>query len=81
RPRRETAPEAAPTRRESAEADRESRYGNRGRHEDRYPSRRDRDDLGPPVLGFGDNVPAFMLIPIPRPRRVEEAASPESEAA
>ena len=87
RPRREAGPEAAaPVRREGAEAERESRYGSRGRHEggryeDRYPSRRDRDDLGPPVLGFGDNVPAFMLIPIPRPRRVEEAASPESEAA
>jgi hypothetical protein len=26
--------------------------------------RRD-DDLGPPVLGFGDDVPAFMLL---RPR-------------
>ena len=87
RPRREAGPEAAaPARREGAEVERESRYGSRGRHEggryeDRYPSRRDRDDLGPPVLGFGDNVPAFMLIPIPRPRRVEEAASPESEAA
>jgi len=34
------------------------------------PRRRgDRDDLGPAVQGFGDAVPAFMLIPIPRPRR------------
>ena len=39
------------------------------------PRRRERDDLGPAVQGFGDAVPAFMLIPIPRPRR--EAAAPE----
>jgi superfamily II DNA/RNA helicase len=38
--------------------------------------RRERDDLGPAVQGFGDAVPAFMLIPIPRPRR--EAAAPEA---
>jgi superfamily II DNA/RNA helicase len=41
--------------------------------------RRDRrDDLGPPVRGFGDSVPAFMLIAIPRPKR---DANPEAEAA
>jgi superfamily II DNA/RNA helicase len=50
-----------------------------------YRNRDRRDDLGPPVQGFGDQVPAFMLIPIPRPRRaaapaaVEEA--PEVDAA
>ena len=41
------------------------------------PRRRgERDDLGPAVQGFGDAVPAFMLIPIPRPRR--DAAPPDS---
>ncbi|MEI6158235.1 MAG: hypothetical protein WCP77_00260 [Roseococcus sp.] len=30
---------------------------------------RDRDDMGPSVRGFGDSIPAFMLIPIPRPKR------------
>jgi hypothetical protein len=32
------------------------------------------------VRGFGDAVPAFMLIPIPRPRR-DPAATAEAEAA
>ncbi|MBO1081092.1 DEAD/DEAH box helicase [Roseomonas sp. 573] len=43
---------------------------------------RDRDDLGPPVVGFGDQVPAFMLIPMPRPRRdrvAEAAAEPAAD--
>ncbi len=39
----------------------------RPRRDDRHG--RDRDDMGPAVRGFGDSVPAFMLIPIPRPRR------------
>ncbi|MDO9708564.1 DEAD/DEAH box helicase [Paracraurococcus lichenis] len=47
----------------------------RDRDRDDY-RRRDRDDLGPPVRGFGDAVPAFMLIPIPRPRR---DAAPEQD--
>lgn len=46
----------------------------RGRREDR------RDDLGPAVLGFGDAVPAFMLIPIPRPRREQPAETVEQGA-
>ena len=25
--------------------------------------------MGPSVRGFGDSIPAFMLIPIPRPKR------------
>jgi superfamily II DNA/RNA helicase len=40
---------------------------------------RDRDDLGPSVVGFGDAVPAFMLIPIPRPRR-DAVAEQDHEA-
>lgn len=32
------------------------------------------DDLGPPVVGFGDATPAFMLIPVPRPRRHADEA-------
>nr|WP_240756634.1 DEAD/DEAH box helicase [Roseicella aquatilis] len=50
------------------------------RRRDRDDRRRDRDDLGPAVRGFGDAVPAFMLIPIPRPRR-EAASEQEQEAA
>jgi superfamily II DNA/RNA helicase len=37
---------------------------------------RDRDDLGPSVVGFGDQVPAFMLIPMPRPKRDRAAEAP-----
>ncbi|MBP0492391.1 DEAD/DEAH box helicase [Roseomonas sp. SG15] len=47
----------------------------RGRRDDR---RYRQDDLGPSVVGFGDAVPAFMLIPLPRPRRVRDD---EAEAA
>jgi superfamily II DNA/RNA helicase len=36
------------------------------------------DDLGPSVVGFGDAVPAFMLIPVPRPKR---SAATDAEAA
>ncbi|NOG73839.1 DEAD/DEAH box helicase [Roseicella sp. DB1501] len=56
---------------------REDRRRDRDRDEYR---RRDRDDLGPAVRGFGDAVPAFMLIPIPRPRR-DAGSEPEQEAA
>nr|WP_241665340.1 DEAD/DEAH box helicase [Pseudoroseomonas oryzae] len=53
------------------------RDAGRAPRDDRRRDRGDprRDDLGPPVLGFGDAVPAFMLIPIPRPR--QEAAEPQ----
>ncbi|MBC9207623.1 DNA helicase, partial [Roseomonas aerophila] len=57
----------------------------RGRDESRRDEyrreRRDRDDLGPSVLGFGDAVPAFMLIPIPRPKRDSRPAEADAEAA
>ncbi len=45
--------------------------------------RRDRrEDLGPPVRGFGDSVPAFMLIAIPRPKRdAAPEGGQEAEAA
>lgn len=56
-------PERAP--REEWRAPRED--GRQDRRRDH--ARRDRDDLGPAVKGFGDAVPAFMLIPIPRPQR------------
>ncbi len=63
-----------------AEAPREARPARRDDHRRDEPRRedprrddrrrdRDRDDLGPAVQGFGDQVPAFMLIPIPRARR------------
>ena len=67
--------EEARPRRSEAPSRHEARHEERPRYEDR-PRRegRDRDDLGPPVRGFGDSIPAFMLIPIPRPRRTAEDA-------
>lgn len=69
-----------------AEAPRETRAPRRdaGRDDYRRDERRrdrDRDDLGPAVQGFGDSVPAFMLIPIPRPRRESAVAEVETDAA
>ncbi len=51
------------------------------RPRDEAPRRRDRDDLGPSVQGFGDAVPAFMLIPIPRPKRDAAPAAAAEPAA
>ncbi len=73
--------------REEAPRSRDPRGENRGEHQPAYRSREDGprrhrpDDLGPAVRGFGDAVPAFMLIPIPRPRRDAAATEPEAEAA
>ncbi|MFC3126713.1 DEAD/DEAH box helicase [Pseudoroseomonas globiformis] len=69
-----------PPRREESRRD-EGRREESRRDDTRRRDRRDggRDDLGPAVLGFGDSVPAFMLIPIPRPRR--DPAEPIAEAA
>jgi superfamily II DNA/RNA helicase len=47
-----------------------------GRDHDRGPRRNDRDDLGPSVLGFGGEIPAFMLVAA-RPKRHADAARTE----
>ena len=57
RPRERTSGTASRPGRSAAR--RRPRNDDRDRARDRY--RRD-DDLGPPVLGFGDEVPAFMLL-------------------
>ncbi|HEV7267692.1 MAG TPA: DEAD/DEAH box helicase [Falsiroseomonas sp.] len=77
RPRRDDrAPEA---RNDYASEPRNDRGPDARRDEYRRDDhRRDRrDDLGPAVRGFGDSVPAFMLVAIPRPKR---DASPETES-
>ncbi len=53
----------------------------RPRRDDRGDRGRDRDDMGPAVRGFGDSVPAFMLIPIPRPKRETAERENGTEAA
>lgn len=97
RPRRDRAPRAeaaeAPRRdrdrdrsarieRETAEP-RPDREPRRERERDREPRERRyrQEDLGPAVKGFGDAVPAFMTIPLPRPRPAAPDATPETEAA
>ncbi len=101
RPRRERERERdrdrdARIERETSEAARGDREPRRERERDRDRDRdRDRryrqEDLGPPVKGFGDAIPAFMLIPLPRPRSEKPAepaavettaeTAPETEAA
>lgn len=64
--RRDARPE--PARDRDRERDRGERdRGERDRNGRPRGGRRD-DDLGPPVLGFGDDVPAFMLLRSPRRR-------------
>jgi superfamily II DNA/RNA helicase len=58
-------PDRAPSR---AEPRFERPQNNQGRDH-----RRRDDDLGPPVLGFGDDVPAFMTLPV-RANRVADVA-------
>ncbi|BCW89323.1 ATP-dependent RNA helicase RhlE [Alphaproteobacteria bacterium SO-S41] len=77
RPRRDDKP-AAPASAEDKRRDRRERYG--------------KDDLGPSVVGFGDHMPAFLNVVVPRiwekPARQEDTAempapetSSEAEAA
>ena len=68
RPPREDAPREERPRRDDAP---------RARDRDDASRTRDRDDMGPSVRGFGDSIPAFMLIPIPRPRREARDAAEE----
>jgi hypothetical protein len=92
-PRRDHAPrrdrDAQPSEfalREAAMRDFPPRDRDAPRQDRDYRGRDRRDDLGPPVQGFGDLVPAFMLIPVPRRKRdvAAEALSdepPEASAA
>lgn len=91
-PRREEA--RPPRERDEARPHRDEARAPRDRDETRAPRdrddrrrdhrrddhRRERDDLGPPVRGFGDMIPAFMLIPIPRPQRDTGIAESPAEA-
>ena len=48
-----------------AEAPRQQSNSNENRNRGRGGRGRRRDDLGPPVVGLGDHVPAFLNIPLP----------------
>ena len=62
RPRPERRPDQRPRPEARAESRGESRPAPDFRDQPRREPRRRDDDLGPQVLGFGDEVPAFMLI-------------------
>ena len=67
-------PQSQPVREREFDRSRDrDRDRDRGGRRDRY--RRD-DDLGPSVLGFGDDVPAFMML---RARTPKVQAAPEAE--
>ncbi len=54
--------------------DQNNRRGGRGRNR--------KDDLGPPVVGLGDHVPAFMLVSVaPAARNQKSASAPAEEQA
>lgn len=85
-PRRDHAPrrdrDAQPSEfalREAAMRDFPPRDRDAPRQDRDYRGRDRRDDLGPPVQGFGDLVPAFMLIPVPRRKRDVAAEAPADE--
>jgi superfamily II DNA/RNA helicase len=58
----EPAPRRERERERDRDRDRPRREERRDDRRDDRRDRRDRDDLGPRVVGFGDEIPAFMLI-------------------
>jgi superfamily II DNA/RNA helicase len=79
-----TAPSREPARhtppREAVRAATPSRETARGGSPHRDRERGHSDDHGPSVRGFGDDVPAFMLVRVRPPRPVAAAEEQESEA-
>jgi superfamily II DNA/RNA helicase len=79
-PRRDGPPPARDDRRPSTRRDpgpREAPQSMEARREEFRRERREDRDAGPSPLGFGDTVPAFMLLPLPRPRR-DQASDAEA---
>jgi len=72
----ERAPRAREDRRRDESRRGESRRDEKRRDENRREGRRREEDLGPAVTGFGDDIPAFMLVAA-RPGR---GRAKESEA-
>ncbi len=65
---RQREPRVAEPRRDEVRQQDRSRFRDRGRRD---------DDLGPAVMGFGDEVPAFMLL---RSRSAKPAVEPQPDA-
>ncbi|MDG1209651.1 MAG: C-terminal helicase domain-containing protein, partial [Paracoccaceae bacterium] len=81
-------PQPQPQSEPQPEAPRQQNNSNENRNRGRGGRGRRRDDLGPPVLGLGDHVPAFLNIPLPElkaPKRksadVEEAVDGSDDEA
>lgn len=81
-------PQPQPQSKPQPEAPRQQNNSNENRNRGRGGRGRRRDDLGPPVLGLGDHVPAFLNIPLPElkaPKRksadVEEAVDGSDDEA
>ncbi len=85
----DAAPEAAPQPTEIAQAPAKpaeqpmpqpAQQSNDGRNRNRGGrGGRRRDDLGPPVKGLGDHVPAFLNIPLPELKSTRKKADAEAE--
>ena len=85
----DAAPEAAPQPVEAAQAPAKpveqprpqpAPQSNDGRNRNRGGrGGRRRDDLGPPVKGLGDHVPAFLNIPLPELKSTRKKADAEAE--
>jgi superfamily II DNA/RNA helicase len=80
RPRRDDESRDRP-RRDEESRDRPRRDEGRDRpRRDEEPRRgRGGDDLGPRVVGFGDEIPAFMLIAARKPRPISDESVAQSE--
>ena len=75
-------PKAATSERRRGRDDGERRTRDEGERRGRSSGgRRGRDDLGPSVVGFGDDVPAFMTIEVPVKRRPATDESGDLDAA
>ena len=64
---------------QQAEAPRQQNNSNENRSRGRGGRGRRRDDLGPPVLGLGDHVPAFLNIPLPELKSTRKKAAEVEE--
>lgn len=73
-------PKPAPQPQPQAEAPRQQNNSNETRNRGRGGRGRGRrDDLGPPVVGLGDHVPAFLNIPLPELKTTRKKAADVEE--
>ena len=82
-PQADAAPEveakAQEPKRGRDETPKQQAHQNEGRNRSRGGRGRRRDDLGPPVKGLGDHVPAFLNIPLPELKTTRKKAAAEMD--